>query len=254
MSAVLEEGRAGGREQHVIHLGDVYYAGFHDEYDSRFLAHWPVAEGSGITSWSLLGNHDMYSGGRGYFHHLLREPRFEQQNGSSFFSLESGAWQILGLDSSYRDADLNGHQPDWVEGRMRDPKKKTMLLTHHQAFSAHDKVGDLMAQKLAPAFAHRPADAWLWGHEHRCYVYKPDVTDYVHYAACIGHGGVPALLSDEEMQVPPQVAWQLNEFDAVGPDRWLRFGFAVLDFDGPQIQIRYIDHTGEVNHTDVIGK
>jgi len=253
IASLLESGVSAGLQQHVIHLGDVYYAGFRDEYDKRFLAHWPVSESmGGVSSWSLNGNHDMYSGGRGYFHHLLREPRFAAHQGSSFFSLENAAWQLLGLDSAYRDFDLVGHQSDWVEQRLGGSSKKTILLSHHQAFSAHDKIGDLMAQRLADAFAHRPVDAWLWGHEHRCYVYRPGAGNYVKYAACIGHGGVPTVLSDADLAVPDTVAWQLNEFDLIGEDRWGRCGFAVLDFDGPRLQVRYIDQTGTLNHTDVI--
>src|SRR5262249_11789806 len=59
----------GGREQHVIHLGDVYYAGWEREYKKRFLPYWPVRSGEQdrVSSWCLNGNHDMYSGGFGYF-------------------------------------------------------------------------------------------------------------------------------------------------------------------------------------------
>ena len=43
---------------------------------------WPVTAdqaGAGVTSWSLNGNHDMYSGGFGYFQTLLADPRFAAQ-------------------------------------------------------------------------------------------------------------------------------------------------------------------------------
>ena len=34
-----------------------------------------------MTSWALNGNHDMYSGGWGYFDHLLADERFSRQRG-----------------------------------------------------------------------------------------------------------------------------------------------------------------------------
>ncbi len=55
-------------ELHVIHLGDVYYCGEPDEYQRRFLRFWPArGPHKDAVSWNLNGNHDMYSGGRGYF-------------------------------------------------------------------------------------------------------------------------------------------------------------------------------------------
>src|SRR5262249_15625788 len=65
----LEEADAAGREVHVIHLGDVYYSGWAAEYDAHFLPFWPVRpeEGGKYGSWCMNGNHDMYSGGHGYF-------------------------------------------------------------------------------------------------------------------------------------------------------------------------------------------
>ena len=33
-------------ERHVIHLGDTYYCGLPEEYEHRFLAHWPTDAGS----------------------------------------------------------------------------------------------------------------------------------------------------------------------------------------------------------------
>jgi hypothetical protein len=71
-----------GRQVHVLHLGDVYYSGFESEDKKRFLGPWPVTQAqadAGVTSWSLNGNHDMYSGGFGYFGTLLDDPRFRAQ-------------------------------------------------------------------------------------------------------------------------------------------------------------------------------
>src|SRR5262249_46100675 len=55
MHSILEEAGAQTREQHVIHLGDVYYSGWEREYRKRFLPYWPVKENEAdqTFSWSL---------------------------------------------------------------------------------------------------------------------------------------------------------------------------------------------------------
>ena len=60
--SVLGDQDSRGRECHVIHLGDTYYAGWKYEYHKRFLPHWPVHAREPHGSWSLNGNHDMYTG------------------------------------------------------------------------------------------------------------------------------------------------------------------------------------------------
>ena len=100
---------AEGREAHAVHLGDVYYSGLPSEDQRRFLAYWPVTAAqaaSGVTSWSLNGNHDMYSGGYGYFGTLLADPRFAAQHSpdgqpTSFFRLTSPSWDFVALDTSW---------------------------------------------------------------------------------------------------------------------------------------------------------
>ena len=87
MRGAIDDGIADGRQVHAIHLGDVYYSGFPREYRDRFLRYWPVREDEANTvySWSLNGNHDMYSGGHGYFKTLLADPRFACQQRSSWY-------------------------------------------------------------------------------------------------------------------------------------------------------------------------
>jgi hypothetical protein len=66
----------GAREVHVVHLGDVYYAGLAKEYRRNLLRHWPVRLGEEhlALSWCIPGNHDMYAGGR-TFYDMLRNDR-----------------------------------------------------------------------------------------------------------------------------------------------------------------------------------
>jgi hypothetical protein len=165
-----------GHEQHVIHLGDVYYSGWKREYDEQFLPFWPVrqSEATVIGSWALNSNHDMYSGAWDYFDYLLIQPQFARQGGSSFFSLENDHWQILGLASAYESYDLFGLQANWVkEMRRAAPHKKCLLLSHHQLFSAFEDGAPKIEQKLQPVLDAGLVTGWFWGHEHRCVAYEP---------------------------------------------------------------------------------
>ena len=109
MAEEVAEALAHGREAHVIHLGDVYYSGLPSEVRQHVLACWPVTPEqarAGVTSWSLNGNHDMYSGGFGYFETLLGDPRFAGQHSAdgaptSFFRLAAPSWDFVGLDTSW---------------------------------------------------------------------------------------------------------------------------------------------------------
>lgn len=256
MRAQIEQAR--GREQHVIHLGDVYYSGWREEYEDRFLRYWPVdPDEREVLSWSLNGNHDMYSGGHGYFGFLLRDPRLRghwlahpnEHQSSSHFSLENDHWQLLGLDSAYTDHDLAGDQPEWLASKLDSSGRRTMVLTHHQPFSAYEHVSQALTDKVKQAVGNRKLDAWLWGHEHRCVVYERDPAPYLGFGTCIGHGGVPRLLPDPSPG-EPRVEWALELADEAGGDQWGRFGFAVLDFNGSHVHLQYIDETGAGNHEE----
>ena len=260
----IEAGR--GREQHVIHLGDVYYSGWREEYESRFLRHWPVgADEREVLCWSLNGNHDMYSGGHGYFGFLLHDPRFrghwrgdpDNQTPSSYFSLENDHWQILGLDSGYLDHDLAGAQQQWLADKLR-AGRRTMLLSHHQPFSAYESsVSQSMTNKVRAAVpADRPLDAWIWGHEHRCTVYANRPVPWLQFGSCIGHGGVPQVLPDPPLPGPAApddpgyapLTWAYSGSAPADGNEWLRFGFAVLDFSGASVSIAYLDEDNVQAH------
>jgi hypothetical protein len=256
---------AGDRQQHVIHLGDVYYCGWREEYQTRFLPHWPVdPDNRGVLSWALAGNHDMYSGGHGYFGFLLHDPRFRghwrgdpaTQQPSSHFSIENDHWQVVGLDSSYRDHDLMGSQEQWLSEKL-STGRKTMLLTHHQPFTAYaGDVPQAMSEKVQRALpAGRTLDAWLWGHEHRCSIYSDHPKPYLKFGSCIGNGGVPLLMPDPPLAPLPEspahapLTWAYDGAEVVDGNEWLGFGFAVLDFDGPQVTIRYLDEKNTEVHS-----
>jgi hypothetical protein len=202
-------------------------------------------------SWCLNGNHDMYSGGHGYFDHLLADARFARQGQSSYFSLENDFWQILGLDTAYQDSDLAGGQADWVLATRAAAADKTgVLLTHHQPFSLYEPAPDNILNRLQKTLERGLVTAWFWGHEHRCTFYAP--TDHVQYGRCIGHGGVPVLTRDGP--APVGIQYEFGDW-VVGTDpHFARFGFAVADCDNGRMSVQYVNEDGIQHYSEEIVK
>jgi hypothetical protein len=249
---VLDEGN--GREQHVVHLGDVYYSGWEYEYRDRFLKYWPVRpeEKDRIRSWNLNGNHDMYAGGQAFFGHALKDERFARQQGSSWFSLVNDDWTILGLDTAWEEHGLEGGQADWARGLLQSSPGRGLLLSHHQPWSAYEKKGGAkLRQKIKPVLDTGRVHAWFWGHEHRCVAYG--LFGDLQYGRCVGHGGVPVYLSRQQENPDPPIAWEFRESFRKGLETWALFGFTVLDFDGPVIAARYLDENGQEVWSERIG-
>lgn len=233
------------RTQHLVHLGDTYYAGRKWEYEQRFLPHWPKTENSVATHWSLNGNHDMYSGGEGYFGTLLANPKFkshldEQGNPSSFFILENEYWQVFGLDSAFFSPELTGmngaidnSQVTFIETKI-NPSKGVILLTHHQLFSARKGEGN--SEQIKKALEERGVwkyvSGWVWGHEHRSLVYNPAWAKRNHslpFAVCLGNSGVPTEIKENEVATA-SIEWEFTESMRSGQKDFLKFAFASLEF------------------------
>lgn len=279
MAEEVAQALAAGRAAHVIHLGDVYYSGLPEEVQQRVLADgmWPVTVAqarAGVSSWSLNGNHDMYGGGWGYFGTLLGDERFAAQRSpdgrpTSWFRIRTPAWDVVGLDTSWDPEVLS----KGLRGVLADPQaaqlrgwadelgdRRLMLLSHHQYVSSYDlgDLGQVLPHKLAPLLADGRIAAWLWGHEHRCMGFEPaHGAAGVGFMRCIGHGGVPIPATSAEA-IPPPGLWQIpaaGDRDGVFEEHdasWNRFGFAVLDFAGPSVTIRYRDDGGHTKRTEQI--
>lgn len=258
---ILHEGKARGLQQHVIHLGDIYYSGWKPEVQKHFLRYWPVKieEADEITSWAVNGNHEMYSGGHAYFETLLGDPRFKghkNQDGenSSLFSLFNNKWLLLGIDSAWKEHDLVDPQPQWIRSQIDKAEQsgqKVILLSHHQLFSAFEKGGEEMVATLGDLLESPKIHSWFWGHEHRCAAYK----DYmnIRFAGLVGHGGVPVYQWHEQSDpVPAPAAYEYRGRFLEGLEEWALFGFAVLDFDDSNIAVRYINENGDQHYLETI--
>ena len=258
-----------GRQVHAIHLGDVYYSGLPDEDQRHFLEWWPVTQAqaeAGVMSWSLNGNHDMYSGGFGYFETLLADPRFGVQRShdgraTSFFRLKGNAWEFVGLDTAW-DSDVMSFG---AAGVLEDPQghyvaeiadasdHKLVLMSHHQLVSVYDThdLDQTLPDKLHTVLAANRVTAWWWGHEHRAITY--DAADGVHYPRCLGNGGVPTAPDpDPPAGSSPTITWHSTRTTVENGSRWTRSGFAVLDLHDDHIDVQYVDDDGFVARTETV--
>ena len=118
-----------------------------------------------MTSWSLNGNHDMYSGGYGYFGTLLADPRFAAQHSAdgtstSFFRL-TAPWlgvrrpgHLLGPGRAVKGASavLQDPQAEYVAKVAGASERKLVLLSHHQLAPVYDqaRLGPVLTAKLGP--------------------------------------------------------------------------------------------------------
>jgi hypothetical protein len=140
------------------------------------------------------------------------------QQPASFFCLRDTAqrWQFVAMDTGLHDYDpfkvnnvvtfLEKAEENWLTARIAEFPGKTILLSHHQFFSAFAQIGgpqqdgaltpynpslDLSFKRFQSAAPGRIA-AWFWGHEHTLTLYGP-YRELIK-GRCIGHGGVPVLI------------------------------------------------------------
>jgi hypothetical protein len=267
MAVAITEAHEAGRQVHVVHLGDVYYSGLAAEYRHRFLRFWPVTPkqaAAGVTSWSCSGNHDMYSGGYGYFRTLLRDKRFAAQHSAdrkptSFFRLRSPSWDFVGLDTAW-DSDivsqgqigvLEDPQAAYVDETAGSSDRKLVLFSHHQLVSVYEKpdLGPTLPRKLAGVLDSGRITGWWWGHEHRVICYAEQ--HGVRFPRCLGHGGVP-VPPDPEPPADSGIVWRGTRTVHGDGTTLNRCGFAVFDLDGDSMQVRYIDDDGHESFRETV--
>lgn len=242
----------------IIHLGDIYTTGLTDECEDNFLS--PMRRhainsrtGEPIPVFNLAGNHDYYSGGHG-FHWLLDQLNSgAQQQPASYFALRSqdDGWQFLATDTGFNSrtdillAHNMGSVPredeiPWLHHKLENFSGRTMLLSHHQAFSNHDRLGgdpdeppekDAINQRLMGIF--RPyfekVAGWFWGHEHNLAIYREFMGVK---GRCVGHGARPVSIRDFLDLPEPPVPAEKIRLDAAADGRHYNHGFEIIDLNG----------------------
>jgi hypothetical protein len=248
---------AGHHPEITIHLGDVYYSGALAEFVEYFLPTdcWPRGTARTFT---LNGNHEMYSGGFGYFSHAL--PALGQP--ASYFCLHNANWRIVALDTGYHtrrglglafgdSTQLHAATLDWLAKTIfADPadRRPVILLSHHQWFSAFDqREYPAVGRALEPYLSH--VALWFWGHEHRFVGYAPfaPTGGTPVRARCIGHGGMPVELGSRVLRPDRKPVFiDDRQADMVDGTAVGFCGCALLRFDGPTLVVEYIDEMNRV--------
>lgn len=172
----------------LISLADVYYTGTKKETKERFLKFWP--KNPTAISRALNGNHEMYSGGYGYFELTL--PEFQQD--ASCFAFQNDHWLYLAIDSAYARSglgfgggELNEDQIEWLHKIVdKSADRKVIFFSHHPVYSSSGKL----AQQVSKLLNDKKIFAWYYGHKHECVIYDQHPIWGI-YGRCVGHGGVP---------------------------------------------------------------
>jgi Calcineurin-like phosphoesterase len=193
----------------IIHLGDVYYSGTphecrvnYTEVIAEVFAE-ALGEGTRVPVFSLAGNHEYYALGYGFYPTLstINESIPSAEQVASYFCLRTidGGWQFLAMDTGYGDADpfdqvdpwyagpgLHETEVKWLRHQLESFAGATVLLSHHQLFSAHATLNGMWSSESATPYVNTflkeavepylssGIAAWLWGHEHNFAVYKDD--------------------------------------------------------------------------------
>jgi hypothetical protein len=248
----------------LVHLGDIYFSGTDEECMVNFEA---VVNSvfdrtkTKLPVYTLSGNHDMYCGGVGYYALIKRLNK--GLNGptgnsmvqpASFFCLraEDASWQILAMDTGRNDyspfsiADaltfVDPAEQEWLSARVQEFPGKTILLSHHQLFSAYSQIGtrglngrlNPVNPKLQQLYKTligngKTIAAWYWGHEHNLCIYQPYAG--LQRGRCLGHSAIPVFVDDTpydvlaETENPPKLVDQ-TKLSKVG--QFYSHGFSVL--------------------------
>ncbi|KYF76707.1 hypothetical protein BE18_39040 [Sorangium cellulosum] len=258
---------------HLLYLGDVYYAGTSAEF-AAFVA--PEFEDmlARTNVMMLSSNHEMFSKAYPYFSYLdyrmgLGAPQVQQ---GSYFCLRFGdAFQIIGLETdyfghmTYADARLRS----WLSQILQDGRQRgciNVLLSANEPFQYGSMELTRMYEHLKP---YLPAvDLWMWGNTHYCGLF--DMTPELPVSSCIGHGGYPYRLSeyglDKDLYAAPCPATPLFlESQSRYHGYKLRpeignNGFCMLHLDpgqGPstrRLRLEYIDWRSRLRYRAELGR
>jgi predicted phosphodiesterase len=215
----------------LIHLGDIYYSGTEEECRINFVSIVDVTldrKNTNIPVYTLTGNHDMYSGGAGYYGLIKKLNKAPMTQPASFFCLRSAdnAWQLLAMDTGQFDFNpitvthalthVDAFELEWHAQRVDEFPGKTILLSHHQLFSAYSQIGVAQPngrflayngelKKVLDRLQHggKKIAAWYWGHEHTLSIYKPYLD--LRRGRCLGHSAIPVFAQDEPYKIIDEI-------------------------------------------------
>lgn len=249
----------------LIHLGDVYYSGTHNEEQENFLDICQHIFGHNVPLFSLCGNHDVYSGGDGYYWML---DQIGQQ--ASYFCLQNPNWQFLAMDTGYNDNNPftvatnmtslvkagSWAEEDWLLDKINlAAPRKIVLLSHHQLFSPFGSVGTVDSQpcaynrNLRGSFQAVMSQIayWFWGHEHTLAIFDPYMD--LQRGRCLGASAVPVFTDQQSYSN----ASGLQTYGGLPLPTWNPKGqlgnngnsynncFAIMTLNGPSATVDYYE-------------
>lgn len=248
----------------LIHLGDVYYAGTQDEAQENFVDICRSVLGN-VPLYSLCGNHDMYSGGKGYYWLL---DQIGQK--ASYFCLRNNDWMFVAMDTGFHDNNPFNiatnmtrlvSQDGWSEGAWllnqinRLGNRRLVLLSHHQLFSPFSSVGSVDGT----AYAYNPnlydvftpvlpkVEWWFWGHEHTLGIYPPYMG--LKRGRCVGASAVPVFSDQQQyamagglktLNSAPMPTWDSNGVLGASANMYNNC-FAMMTLNGASATVDYYE-------------
>lgn len=246
----------------VIHLGDIYYAGTQFEINNYFVQPWKQIlnlAAKPIPTFSLAGNHDMYSGGVPYYQMI------QQQLGqpASYFCFRNANWQFVAMDTGYNDHNpsaggagatfLQEPEVTWLADKVNNAGGRgTVLLSHHQLFTAYDNIDNnevnlRLYTQVAPLLPK--VALWIWGHEHDFVPY--DAYKGLARSCCLGHGAFPVGVDETPYNpkypnVPVTKDADGNNIRLDATAGLYNHGYAIIELDGPAGKVSYYQDSDEV--------
>lgn len=236
----------------VIHLGDIYYSGTAFEVDQYFYQIWnTILDLSKTPTFTLAGNHDMFSGGAPYYALIdkLGQP-------ASYFCLRNDNWQFVAVDTGLHDCKPGCTDPTfledteiaWLQRRLDQAQgRRSILLSHHQLFSAFESIGatgavnEKLNAQIGPLLSK--IAIWIWGHEHNLVIYKKQLGIL---ARCVGHGAFPVGMTEVPDQPPhPEIA--MEDFRLAQGEEFYAHGYAMVELNGKNAKVSYYQDTDENN-------
>jgi hypothetical protein len=252
----------------VFHLGDIYYSGTPFEAQARFLDVCRQTLPAGTLLYTLSGNHDMYSGGAGYYGLV---DKLGQQ--ASYFCVRNADWQFLALDTGYNDFNpftvnsnttaLAATEAAWHRDRIAQAGgRKSVLLSHHPLFSAFEAIGGAAVNaNLLGTFQDVLSNIaiWFWGHEHRLEIYAPYAG--LQRGRCLGASAIPVFVADDYFDAKFNVPLLTNASTGGQPVRLGNNGtvynhaYAIMRLDGPKATVEYYQDNDDAHalFEEVIG-
>ena len=158
---------------------------------------------------------------------------------------------------------LRDDEAAWHNDKMDRFSGRTILLSHHQLYSAVQTVGVAQSgpadmnrawintaiwQQLGPRFGSKVA-AWIWGHEHNLGIfqdnYRPsdwptpdDVYKTLPKGRCAGHAAIPVQNTENPYATTYPVPLAKPDLQLGLVDGWYNRGFEILDLSGAGQSVR----------------